>query len=181
MTTTTLMTAEELMALPDDGCRYELIDGVLHRMSPSGIEASAIAMRIGSRLNAFAFERRLGIVTGADGGYYFGRNPDTVRAPDIAFIRIDRLPPPAERQGYSSVIPDLAVEVVSPSDRERDVLDKVAFYLAKGVPLVWVVRPRPRTITVHYADAQLVLHEADVLDGADVLPGFYLPVADLFR
>jgi Uma2 family endonuclease len=176
------MTAEELMALPDDGWQYELIEGVLHRMSPAGNEASAIALRIGGRIDAFAFERRLGTVTGADGGYFFGRDPDTVRAPDVAFVRAGRLPPPAEREGYSPVIPDLAVEVVSPNDSAREVAEKVAFYLANGVPLVWVVRPRPRTVTVHRAGGEpVVLGEGDVLDGGEVLPGFRLPVADLFR
>jgi Uma2 family endonuclease len=182
MATTKLMTADELMALPDDGWQYELIEGVLHRMSPAGTEASAIAIRIGGRLDAFAFERRLGKVTGADGGYFFDRDPDTVRALDVAFVRTDRLPPADQQRGYSPVVPDLAVEVVSPGDSAREVAEKVAFYLAHGVPLVWVVRPRPRTVTVHPAGGEpRVLGEGDVLDGGDVLPGFRLRVADLFR
>jgi Uma2 family endonuclease len=154
----------------------------LQRLSPAGTEASAIAIRIAGRLDAFAFARGLGTFTGADGGYFFGRDPDTVRAPDVAFVRADRLPPTDLWEAYSPVVPDLAVEVVSLGDGAREVAEKVAFYLAHEVQLVWVVRPRPRTVTVHPAEGDpVVLGEGDVLDGGEVLPGFRLPVADLFR
>jgi Uma2 family endonuclease len=181
-TATGLMTAEELARLPDDGYRYELVKGVLHRMSPGSFEPSTIAMRIGARLVAFADEHGLGEVTGADGGYVLERGPDTVRAPDVAFVRADRVPTREEQQHFAELAPDLAVEVISPSDRMSDLEEKVEQYLALGVPLVWVFHPRERTVTVRRPRrAPRVLRDGDVIDGEEILPGFRLPVADVFR
>ena len=182
MATTKLTTAEELMALPDDGWQYELIEGVLHRMSPAGFESGRIASEFGRHLGNYVVPRDLGRVVGADTGFLFERNPDVVRAPDAAFVRADRLPPRADRRGYLAVAPDLAVEVVSPYDRQPDVDDKVAFYLAHGVPLVWVAYPDRRQVAVHRPGAEPVTFGAgDVLDGGEVLPGFRLSVAEHFR
>jgi Uma2 family endonuclease len=182
MATTRLMTADDLLTLPDDGSRYELIEGALHHMSPGGFAASRIAMRIGGRLDAFADERKLGRVSGADGGYVFHRDPDTVLAPDVAFVRADRLPPEHQQLGFLEVAPDLVVEVVSPGDRPGEIAAKVAFYLGAGVPLVWAIYPRLRQVHVHTAGAApRVLREGDLLDGGEVLPGFQLPVTEIFR
>jgi Uma2 family endonuclease len=179
--TTKLMTAEELMALPDDGWRYELIEGVLHRMPPGGLEHSDIGSELLARLRVFGRESGIGRAFGADAGVFFEQDPDTVRVPDVAFVRTERLPPADEWIGLSRVIPDLVCEVVSPSDRPGQVTAKVAFYLERGVPMVWVLRPRPRSVTVHRPGAEpRVLGEGDVLDGEDLLPGFSLPVADVF-
>ncbi|MDP9363937.1 MAG: Uma2 family endonuclease [Chloroflexota bacterium] len=115
-------------------------------------------------------------------GLFLAHEPDTVVAPDVAFVRAERLPSPSERRGFSPVVPDLAVEVVSPSDRQAKVDEKVALYLAAGVPLLWVAYPRRRVVRVHRPGREPVeLGEGDVLDGEDVLPGFRLPVADVFR
>jgi Uma2 family endonuclease len=182
MATTKLMTADDLLALPDDGYRYELIEGVLHRMSPAGWEHGTIGSRILRRMGNFAEDRQLGEVVGPDTGFFFDREPDTVRVPDVSFVRTERIPPGEAPVGFSSVVPDLAVEVVSPSDTPSEVAAKVAFYLEHGVPLVWVFRPRPRTVTIHRPGAEpRVLGEGDILDGEDILPGFTLPVADVFR
>lgn len=182
MATTKLMTADELLAMADDGRQYELIEGVLHEVSPAGMEASNLAARILARLLIYVEERGLGLAVGADGGFFFGRDPDTVRAPHVAFVRAERLPPQDQRIGFSPVIPDLAVEVVSPSDRQSKVDDTVEQYLAAGVPLVWVWYPRTRTVVVHRPGQEArTFGLGDVLDGEDVVPGFRLPVTDIFR
>ena len=182
MATTKQTTAEELMALPDDGWQYELIEGVLHRMAPAGLEHGEIETRFIVHLSRHVDAQNAGKVYTGDTGFFFGRHPDVVMAPDVAFIRADRLPPPAERRGYSPVIPDLAVEIASPSDDQAKVDAKVARYLAAGVPLVWVTSPRTRTVAVHRPGEQSRVYGVDdVLDGGDVLPGFRLQVADIFR
>ena len=181
-TITDLMTAEELERLPDDGYRYELIEGVLHRMSPASFRPSNIAARITARIVIFADEHGLGEVTSADGGYVLRRDPDTVLAPDVAFVRTERLPSAAEQEHFAPVVPDLVVEVVSPSDSMTKVDDKVKRYLAASVSLVWVFHPRRRTVTVRRSNQPArVLRDGDVLDGEDVLPGFRLSVSEIFR
>ncbi len=181
MATTRLMTADELMALPDDGWRYELIEGVLHRMSPAGAEHGEIGTEYVWHLRNFVVPRRLGRVYPADTGFFLSHDPETVVAPDAAFVRADRLPPRAERRGYLDLVPDLVVEVVSPTDRQADVDDKVARYLAAGARLVWVTDPLRRSVRVHAPGREpRELGEGEVLDGEDVIPGFRLPVADVF-
>lgn len=181
MATTKPMTADELMALPDDGWRYELIEGELHRLAHGGLEHGDIGSEVHFALKSYVDPRGLGRVYPADTGFFFGRDPDTVRAPDVAFIWADHLPPRETWRGYSTVVPDLDREVVSPNDEAREVADKVAFYIAHGVPLVWVFWPRCRQVAVHRPGQEpLLLGEGDVLDGGDVLPGFALPLADVF-
>jgi len=182
MATTRTITADELLTMPDDGRRYELYRGELREVAPAGFEASHVAVRIGGRIDAYADAHDLGEVTGADGGYLFEIAPDTVRAPDVAFTRESRLPPRGARTGYPAVVPDLVVEVVSPNDTRREVGDKVSFYLAEGVPLVWTVWPRPREVVAHRpGEGPQTFREGDVLTAEDVLPGFRLPVEDVFR
>jgi Uma2 family endonuclease len=181
MVTTKLMTAEELERLPDDEHRYDLIRGELLRMAPAGGEHGEIASHIDMRIAAFVYEHRLGKTYGAETGFYLQRNPDTVLAPDAAFVRQDRLPPREARRGFVPVAPDLVVEIVSPSDSASDVSDKVTTCLDADVRLVWVVEPRRRTVSIYLPDhTARILREDEVLDGADVLPGFRLPIAELF-
>ena len=124
----------------------------------------------------------LGKVYTPDTGFYIQHEPLTIVAPDASFVRKDRLPPADEREGYLDLMPDLVVEVVSPSESAADVEAKVARYLAAGVPLVWVAYPRRRAIRAHRPGQEpLEYGEDDVLDGGEVLPGFTIPVADLFR
>jgi Uma2 family endonuclease len=182
MATTRTITADELLTMPDDGRRYELYRGELREVSPSGFEASYIGALFVAEIGAFARRHGLGAVTMADGGYLFEVGPDTVRAPDVAFIRADRLPPPDQRAGYPNAVPDLVIEVVSPNDTRHEVADKVAFYLERGVPLVWTVWPRPREVVAHRpGEGPQTFREGDVLTAEDVLPGFRLPVEDVFR
>lgn len=175
-------TADELWAMPDDDHRYDLIKGRPYRMPPTGGEHGGIGFEFGALIRNHVVEHRLGKGFGAETGFLVARDPDTVLAPDIAFIRADRLPPAADLIKFVPVAPDLAVEIVSPSDRETEVAEKVQAYLEAGVALVLVVRPRPRTIAIHAPDQPpRVLSEGDVLDFGDVLPGFRLPVVDIFR
>lgn len=177
-----LVTAEELELFPDDGFQYELVEGVVHRMAPASFEPSTFAARVLIRIGNHVERMGLGEVTGADGGFVLARRPDTVLAPDVAFVRAERLPSGEDRQHFAPIAPDLVVEVVSPSDRMREVDQKVERYLAAGVPMVWVFHPRRRTVTVRRADrAPTVLRQGDVLDGEDILPGFRLPLSDIFR
>ncbi len=180
--TTTLVTAEELAEIPDDGYQYELIEGVMRRMAPASFRPSNLATRVAARLVAYAEAHGLGEVTGADGDYILARDPDTVLAPDVAFVRAERVPALAEQDQFAALAPDLVIEVVSPSDRTKDVNEKVARYLAAGVPLIWVFHPRSLTVTVHRPDRPvLTMREGEVLDGEDIVPGFRLPIAQIFQ
>lgn len=177
-----LITAEELSQLPDDGCRYELSQGVLVAMPPAGGWHGENSSEISWHLSSFIRPRALGRVYVSETGFVLARDPDVVRAPDVAFVANDRLPPARDREGYLPLAPDLAIEVVSPHDRQSDVMDKVLEYLDAGTRLVWVVEPRRRTVTVWTPDRTArILTEDDELDGGDVLPGFRLSIADIFR
>ncbi len=181
LTTTPLMTAEDLFNLSNDGYRYELVDGVLIRTNQPGFAHAIVVAALIHVLRSFAVERTLGVV-GGGGGFVFRRKPDRVYAPDVVFVRADRLPPRDQREGFLELIPDFAAEVLSPSDTVSDVNAKMGVYLEAGVRLAWVVDPRRQGVTVWEPDRTgRVLAVGDELDGGDVLPGFRLPVADLFR
>lgn len=146
---TASVTMEALAALPDDEHRYDLLRGELRRMPPGGFEHGAIVATVTARLDALVRERRLGRVVGAETGFVLGRDPDTVLAPDAAFVRGERLPPPEQRKGFLELAPDLVVEVVSPSDRASEVTEKALLWLDAGVRLVWVIYPDPRVVAVY--------------------------------
>jgi len=177
------MTAEQLIKLPDDGWQYELVEGVLVRMPPSGQRASRIARRLAARLGDVVDSHQLGNVTGSDGGYAL--DADTDFAPDVGFIRADRLPP-LNSPDYDKLAPDapdLAVEVASPSQYRPGMAAKARRYLHAGTRLVWIVWPRQQQVDIwRPGDTQpsAVLGAGDVLDGEDVVPGFVYPVAYLF-
>lgn len=177
-----LMTAEDLWSLPDDGNRYEVVRGQLVCLPMSSYQSSTIAARIVIALGGFAHPAGLGVVAGADGAFILRRDPDTTRIPDVSFVRAGRLPPVEERDRFPELAPDLAVEVLSPSDRASETNDKVLDYLDAGVHIVWVVDPPRRTVAVYTPDSVAhILREHDTLDGGDALPGFRLPIADLFQ
>ncbi len=176
-----LMTAEELLRLPDDGQRHELVRGELRTMSPGGRRHGGVAMNFSTPLDQYVRARGLGRVYAAETGFKLAENPDTVRAPDVSFVRRERLAFLGDPDHYAVGAPDLAVEVLSPNDRPTEVADKVATWLAYGTRLVWVVDPRRRSVGEHRpGQPERVLTEADVLDGADVVPGWRLPVGALF-
>ncbi len=175
-----LVTADELLHRPSDGLRYELWEGELRQMPPSGFEHGVVSADIGSPLRNYVRQNNLGVVTGAETGFKVRANPDTVLAPDAAFVSAARLPAGPVR-GYFPGAPDLAVEVVSPGDTVQEVDDKVAAWLEFGVKLAWVVRPRRKSVEVHRASGETVLVGAQgELSGEDVVPGFTLKVAEIF-
>ncbi len=181
MVTTRRMTAEELADLEDDEYRYELVEGELRHMSPAGFEHGKVAARFVRPLSSHVDEHNLGVVVTADTGFRLARNPDTVLAPDVAFVRADRLPPPSEQSGYLDLAPDLVIEVVSPTDRASDVNQKVQLYLDAAVRLLWIAYPKQRTVMAFAAGrVASTLREGDTLDGGDVLPGFRQLVSAVF-
>lgn len=181
MATTRLMTAEDLFEIDDDKSQRELIRGELVTMSPASIDHSVLAGWIHTLLNIHVVSRELGFVSTTDGGYTLHRDPDTVLAPDVAFVRAGRLPEVEGNPPFPEVAPDLVVEVISPSDRSTYVNDKVALYLGAGVQLVWVVDPRRKTVAVYSRNRPfIVLSTDDTLGGDDVLPEFSISVDNLF-
>jgi len=180
-TTQRLMTAEDLWNLPDDGNRSELIRGELRTMAPAGFEHGDIGSEIVSRLRQHAKAHGLGTVVGADTGFVLARDPDTVRSPDAAFVNQGRVGAVGVTKKFFPGAPDLAVEVVSPSDTLIEVEEKVNEWLSAGTRIVWVVNPKRRTVTIHKAGPQVqVLAETDPLSGEDVVPGFACGVGELF-
>lgn len=182
MAQTPLLTAEDLLEMEDDGYLYELVRGELVRMTPPGGRHGEVAGETYWRIRNYLAEHGIGRVYPQDTGFLLAQDPDLVRAPDVAFVRADRLRPPDQRETYLPLAPDLVVEVLSPSDRAGLVNDKLTDYLEAGVRLVWIVEPRRRTVTVYHPDWTVrVLREGDALDGGEVLPGFRPPVAAIFR
>jgi Uma2 family endonuclease len=174
------MTADELLNLHLPNKRTELVRGMLVVREPAGHTHGRIAMNLGAELTVFAKRTGAGAVFAAETGFTLARNPDTVRAPDVAFIARDRLPP-AHARGFAEMAPDLAVEVLSPDDRPGEVLAKVADWLAAGTRLVWVVDPWRRLARVYREDGSETLITADAaLDGEGVLPGLTCRLASIF-
>ena len=180
-TLTKPVTANELLEMPDDGYRYELIEGELRRMSPAGDEHGRVGMELAIPLGSHVKQNKLGKLYLAETGFLIKTNPDTVRAPDIAFVRIERIAQGPGVKGYRVGAPDLAVEVVSPGDTVSEVEEKVAEWLEGGARMVWVVSPKLHTVTVYRSLIDIVtLTEKDKLDGGDVVPGFQMNVAEVF-
>ena len=182
MTTTVgRMTAEDLLDMPDDGFQYELVRGELRKTGPAGYVHGKLAMSVGARLWAYVKANGLGEVYGAETGFKLGTDPDHVRAPDAAFVRSERVEAAGDAGGFFPGAPDIAVEVVSPSDRYSQVEEKVADWLDAGAQAVIVVDPSRRAVKVHRSlgDA-VVLTEEDVLSVEDVVPGWQMSVEEVF-
>ena len=181
--TTRFLTAQDLMAMAESlgPGRHELIEGELVSMSPAYADHGEVSTEFAFHLRSQAGRGQRGMVFIGETGFYLRRDPDTVRVPDVAYVRADRLPPRAERRGYMPVVPDIAVEVLSSSERRAAIANKVAMYLKAGVRLIWLADPRDRTVTVHAPGvAPRVLGPDDWLDGGDMLPGFRVRVGDFF-
>ena len=173
-----LLTADDLMRLSSQGVRGELIRGVLYETMPTGRRHGKILAKLTTRMTSFVEQRALGSVEVGDVGVWLEREPDTVRAPDIAFFSPEKDPPEEIAARYAEVVPDLLVEIVSPNDTPREVREKAEVWLG----FVWVVNPETRTIDVHRRGLPITtLTEQDVLDGLDILPGFTCPVSDIFN
>jgi Uma2 family endonuclease len=178
---TTLMTADDLLNLPDDGQQHELVKGKLVTMSATSSRPAMVAAEIGGEIRNYVREHRLGRVGGADWGFRLQSDPDTVRAPDYAFVRAERIPPEGVPPGFWPGAPDLALEVISPSDRFGAVMEKVEEYLSAGARMVIVVDPEARITRVFRPDRPTrVLGPDGTLDGEDVLPGFTLPLSQVW-
>ena len=171
MTAPALLTADELERLPETGKRTELVRGRLIVGEPPGFQHGDVVVTLAAIMKEYVQARNLGRVL-AETGFVLATNPDTVRGPDISFVRRERVPDPIPR-GFARFSPDLAVEVLSPDDRPGKVLEKVADYLSAGTQLIWVVDPDRRQARVYRADGTMVTVGAnESLDGEDVLPGF---------
>lgn len=181
-TTQKLMTAEELLRLPEDGQRHELIAGELTTMAPSSYEHGRRTGRIAASLGQHVLAHDLGEVLGAETGFLLARDPDRVRAPDAAFISRARAQVAGEVAGYWPGAPDLAVEVISAHDLYTEVEEKVRIWLAHGTRMVIVINPRHRTVAVRRSPTHVrQLTIDDTLDGEDVIPRWTLRVRDLFE
>jgi Uma2 family endonuclease len=178
MVATRQVTVEEFAAMPLEGL-WELVDGEPIEMIATGGRSGWISSRITSRLEQFAEPRQAGWVFSAETGFVLFPDRETVRSPDAAVVLRDRLPEPPE--SFVPLAPDLAVEVLSPTDRMTDALGKVAMYLDAGVRLVWLVDPATRTVAIFRPNAApATLREGDTLDGGEVLLEFTVPVAEIF-
>lgn len=180
MVATKPITVEEFEALAPEG-HWELIDGELVEMSPSAEEPAAISAAIVGLLWTFVREHRLGRLYTAEGGFVLFPDRATVRAPDVAFVRADRVPRGEARKHFARLAPDLVVEVLSPTDRTSEVVAKIEMYREAGVPLIWLVDPEAATVTViDSGQPTQILRAADTLEGGNVLPGLSIAVADIF-
>ena len=175
-----IITADDLLAMSSKG-RYELTEGRLIEMSPPGSEHGLIANAINYFITDCVRRKKLGKVFAAETGFRLSRNPDTVRAPDVAFVSSARMPSPLPK-GYMDIAPDLVVEVVSPSDDADDMQLKIKEWLDAGAKMVCYVYPSSRQVVVYRSLRDVrVLTDADTFLGDDVLPDFSLPVKEIFE
>jgi Uma2 family endonuclease len=165
--------------MPNPG-RCELVRGEVITMAPSGSEHGGIIVNITVLLDRFVRSHQLGRIFGAETGFIIRRDPDTVRAPDVAFVRADRLPAKLPR-GFFDGAPDLAVEVLSPGDRASKVQAKIHDWLSAGCRSIWIVDPENQSVTLYKSDRDIaVLHSADTLVDPDILSGFTVTVSKFF-
>ena len=174
-----LLTADELLQARLPNTRAELVRGVLRVREPAGFLHGRVAMHLGAELRAYVKDSDAGTVLAAETGFKLQTDPDTVRAPDVAFVSRGREPPP-HATGFADLAPDLVAEVLSPDDRPGEILAKVADWLSAGTRLVWVVDPLRRVVRVYRQGGSETIVTADGgLDGEDVLPGFACPLATI--
>ena len=176
-----LLTAHDYWLLPENGMQRALVRGEVYETMPPGGRHGLIAALLSMLLRMWAKAGPQGCV-GVESGFLLARSPDTVRGPDVFYIRADRLPAEGIPEGFWTIAPDLAVEVVSPAENAQDVREKVRDYLAAGTPLVWVIYPRTREVVAHTPDGLArTFSRSDVLTAPTVLPGFTCDVTVLFE
>lgn len=179
MTAAPLITADDLAKRQLSGKRTELVRGRMIVREPAGFRHGDVAMSIALSIGHFLRSHPIGRLLAAETGFVLSTNPDTVRAPDVAFVLRERIPDPLPR-GYARFAPDLVVEVLSPDDRPGEVLEKVADWLKANTRLVWVIDPERQTGRVYRSDGTgSLLGKSDSLEGEDVLPGFSCRLSDL--
>ena len=175
-----LMTGAQLLALGTE-FHGELVRGKLIETAPASWGQGGRSSKADRLIGDFVERNRLGETFGAETGFYLSRNPDTVRAPDVAFVRVERIPEDADGSGFFDGPPDLAVEILSPNDRTADLLEKVADFLRAGTLEVWVIDPRARTVTVYVSDdPPRVIRGTEPMSDSRALPGFAEPAASFF-
>jgi Uma2 family endonuclease len=180
-TTSQIVTADELLSMPSNGYRYELVAGELRKMTPTGSMHGYVTGEIAARLGEHVHDNRLGRLFAAETGFRLASDPDTVLAPDASFIRQERIAVIGIPDEFFPEAPALVVEVVSPYDTAQEVDEKMRLWLGAGVELGWVVYPRRRTVTIYRSLSDIrVLTESEMLDGGTVVPGFNCRVGDLF-
>lgn len=181
-TTERLVTADDLERLPDDdSVLYELDQGRLICLSPSASLSSIVGANVLAEIAPFVKRHKLGVCFGSDGGFKLWSDPDTVRAPDVSFVRTEHIPKGGiPRRGYWPGAPDLAVEVLSPSNRPGEMWRRIGDLLNAGTRLIWVIDPERRTaVVIRPGGDILTLGEDGILDGEDLLPGFVLALRDV--
>ena len=178
MTTKGTATIEDLLRTPKDGFKYELVDGEI-LMSPAAMRHSEIAVRIAALLFEFLREHPIGKVYSSDVGIQFPNG--NVRSPDVTFVSNGKLPGGRSPESYGELIPDLVVEVLSPSDSVRELGRKIGEYFESGVPLVWIVDPERQTVTIYRSLTDTEQRTvADRITAEPVLPGFSAEVRLFF-
>jgi Uma2 family endonuclease len=176
----TRITVDEFEAISGDE-RFELIDGVITSMPPASDWPTSVTATITILLGMHVRPRKLGRVYSSEAGFVLFPDRETVRVPDVAFVRAERMPQGEARWHFPRLAPDLVVEVLSPTDRASDMQAKVAMYQEAGVPLIWVVDPRAESVTVlALGQSPRTLRSAEILDGGEVLPDFQIEVAEFF-
>jgi len=184
MGTTTLHTVDDLLRVPDPDLPHELRRGVMWLVTPATSVHGVVSARVLVALGQHVYPHDLGALFTAEAGFWLERDPDTLLCPDVAFVAKQRLPAVPLEPRFLELPPDLAVEVLSPSERPAAVRAKIADYLRLGVRAVWVVDPARRTVRIHSRvgrrTTEALLAENDTLDGGEVVPGFRCRIAELF-
>jgi len=179
MTTPSLLTATELAVLSFPDKSVELIRGRVLVREPPATRHGVIAGKLLHRVSDFVYSRELGVTCAQDTGFKIGSDPDTVRAPDVAFVASSRVKLIPE-SGYAELAPELVAEILSPDDRPGEVLAKVSAWLSAGTKLVWVIDPRRAEARVYRQDGSVSILARDaILEGDDVLPGFTCPLQEI--
>jgi Uma2 family endonuclease len=179
-TTTKLVTIADYEALGEDAS-FELIRGELHEVAATKFIHIAVAGQFSTYLGVYSVTQRPGRVLVGEGGFVLEENPDSLIIPDVAFMLIERFPPKHKRRDWGRIPPDVAIEVLSPSNTRQEIERKLAIYLAAGVRLVWVADTDRETVTAYTPDGRVRVYAVgEDLDGGDVLPGFRVPVAEFF-
>jgi Uma2 family endonuclease len=178
------MTEDELLRMPDDGYRYELVEGELRQMSPTGYEHGRCTSNLSMLLATHVRKHKLGDVLAAETGFVIARKADgrvTVRAPDVAFVARGRVPADADTQKYLELAPDFVAETLSPSDTAVEVEEKIASWLTAGVRAALVVNPASRSVTLYRTSSVISrLTDTDELDLTDIVEGFRCRVSEIF-